>query len=126
MKRFWIGVTLLAVLLVGGLLLRHRMDRVHLETSRLLQQAQTAALQKDWPQAQALAEEARQQWQRYRRFTAAFADHTPMDEIDGLFAELAIFSQEQEMPHFAATCTRLNHLASAMAESHMLHWWNLL
>lgn len=126
MKRFWIGITLLAVLLVGGVLLRHRMDRVHLEAAQLLQQAQTAALQMDWPQAQAFAEEARQQWQRYHRFTAAFADHTPMEEIDGLFAELEIFSQQQEMPHFAAICAHLATLCRSMGESHHVAWWHLL
>jgi hypothetical protein len=49
-----------------------------------------------------------------------------MDELDGLFAELMVFLQSREAPHFSATCARLVVLARAMAESHGLQWWNIL
>ena len=126
MRRFWIGVIVLGVLLVAGAVIAWGMDAVHQPIARQLQQAGTAAMAEDWDTALQDAAAARERWKRCWRFTAAFADHTPMDEVDGLFAELDIYAQSREQEHFAATCAHLAKLAEAMAESHSATWWNLL
>lgn len=126
MKRFWIGLTVLTLLLIGGWVIKKQMDQVHLQISHTLQQASQAALAEDWPTARQLAAQAQDRWHRYHRLTAALADHTPMDELDALFAELAVFAQEQEQPHFSAICAHLATLAHSMAESHHISWWNFL
>lgn len=126
MKRFWISILLLSVLLFAGWLIQWGMDAVHRPIAEDLQQAAQAALQEDWDTALLLSQRAHARWEKYHRFTAAFADHTPMDELDGLFAEQTVFAAEREMPHFAAACMHLSQLATAMADSHSISWWNLL
>ena len=126
MRHLWIGVLILILLLALGLVISLRMGVIHTPIAEDLAAAAEAALSDDWDTAMTCVRSASARWEKYRRFTAAFADHNPMDELDGLFAELEVYAKEREMPHFASTCTRLNHLANAMAESHMLYWWNLL
>lgn len=126
MKRFWWGAGLLIVLLILSSLITFSMERIHEPVANLLKQASEASLEEDWEKANALAGEAKARWEQYWQFTAAFADHTPMDELDGLFAELEVYGKEKEMPHFAATCSHLSMLALAMASSHTPNWWNVL
>ncbi|MBO7184350.1 MAG: DUF4363 family protein [Oscillospiraceae bacterium] len=126
MKRFWLGVLILLLLLSGSLLINTSMRRIHTAISQDLAEAADAAMAKNWEQAFHLARSAMHRWDRYHRFTAAFADHTPMDDLDALFVQLPVFAQQREDPHFAATCLELSFLATAIAESHRLTWWNLL
>ena len=126
MKRSIWGVGILIALLILSIAIAALMHDVHYRISDLLSQAAAAAEQDDWQQADRLARQAEQQWQQYHHFTAAFADHTPMDELDGLFAELLVFLNNRESPHFASTCARLSLLAQSMADSHGVQWWNLL
>ena len=126
MKRSMTGITILIFLLILSVLIAAAMHKIHYRISDLLEQAQQAADAEDWPGADRLARQAEAQWQQYHHFTAAFADHTPMDELDGLFAELMVFLEERESPHFASTCARLSLLAQSMADSHGLQWWNVL
>lgn len=126
MKRFWIGICLLVGLLAVTAGISVHMHRVHMPMAQQLQQAAEAALREDWQQATALADRARQSWEKNWRCTAVFADHTPMDELDGLFAELQVYGHLQAKEHFASTCAHLVKLAEAMADSHHPGWWNLL
>ena len=126
MKRLWIGVGVLLVLLVLGIVVSGVMDAIHAPMAEQLQQAAQAAMAEDWPAALKAAARAQKNWKAQQRLVAAFADHTPMDEIEGLFAEMEIYAQAREKQHFAATCARLAQLAEAMGESHRVSWWNLL
>ncbi len=126
MKRFWIGVVILAVLLSGSFAISATMESIHRPIATQLEQAAQKALEDDWPAALELARQANDRWEKYHRFTAAFADHTPMDEMDTLLEELQVYAQTRENPHFSATCAHLCFMATAIAESHLLCWWNLL
>lgn len=126
MKRLWIGIIVLAVLLILGGAVSWAMDAIHISMAENLQQAAEAAMAEDWGAALQCAEKARESWKDHQHFVAAFADHTPMDELEGLFAELEIYAQAREQAHFAATCAHLAQLAQAMAESHSPTWWNFL
>lgn len=126
MKRFLLGIFILALLLGGGILIHKSLQFIHTPIAEHLEQAAHAALQENWSDALDLARRASARWQQFHRFTAAFADHTPMDEVDQLFAQLPFFAQERENPHFSAICQQLSDLARAMAESHGIKWWNLL
>lgn len=126
MKRLWIGLSILVVLLAGCCLIHTALARIHDPIATDLEQAAAAALIEDWATARDLALHATTRWEKFHRFTAAFADHTPMDELDSLFAELRIYAGTRENPHFSATCTHLSFLATSIAESHRLSWWNLL
>ncbi len=126
MKRFWIGIAILAILLGIGIGISTGMHRIHAPIAADLEKASTYALADNWQEAQRLVRSATSRWEKYYRFTAAFADHNPMDDMDGLFAELEVYAKEQEMPHFSSTCAYLGRLATAMAESHLIQWWNFL
>ena len=126
MKRLWLGLSILLFLLAGGLAIHTGLHNIHNDISRDLQQAATAATHQQWDNALRLARTATARWQRHHRFTAAFSDHTPMDTMDSLFAQLPIFAEKKEDPHFAAACMELSVYARALAESHALSWWNFL
>ncbi len=46
--------------------------------------------------------QAREAWGRSRHLGACFADHTPMEEIDALFAEVEVYAAAREETDFAA------------------------
>ena len=126
MKRMWIGVVLLVAFCAAGIVTAVSMNNIHTPISQALLRASDAALQENWEQASLHFYAAREKWETSRRFTATVADHVPMDEIDSLFAELAVYLQAQESPHFSATCFHLAALTRAMGDAHAINWWNLL
>lgn len=126
MKRFWVGVGLLAVLMGIGVITAVSMRYVHAPVAELLSRASRAALTEDWEKAEALSKEAMEQWQQHWHATAALADHEPMEEIDSLFAELEVYLETKEDVHFAACCRNLSTLAKAVGEAHTINWWNLM
>ena len=126
MKRLWLGVALLAALLAASLAVQAMTNRIHDPIAKDLEQAAEAALSGDWAEADRLYTRSRDAWQRHHSATASIADHSPMDELDMLFAELRVFSQERETVHFAATCRSAAQMAQAMAQAHSFTWWNLL
>lgn len=126
MGRLWLGIGILVVLLVGGLWVSHMVDDVHQSIGKTLDEAAVQALDGDLESGFALAQQARNYWQAHWNGTAAVADHAPMDEIDGLFAQLDAYRQSQRPDDFAAYCARLSALVIAVGEAHSLTWWNLL
>ncbi len=126
MKRLWLGIGILAVLLAVSCVTSSAMGRIHTPIADDLEAAAAAASREDWEKTKALAERAKARWEQYWYFTATVADHTPMDEIESLFAELEVYLQEQEMPHFSATSRQLAQLAASMADSQKPVWWNFL
>ena len=126
MKRPFLGFCILLALLLSGIGIWQAMEDIHRDIAGLLIQAQVAAEAKNWQQAEEFSSDAEEKWERHHHFTAAFADHTPMDEMDSLFAELEVFLQNRESPHFESTCAQLVLMTQAMADSHGIQWWNLL
>lgn len=126
MKRLILGLIVLAALLALGITVSAVFTLAHEPTAELLEDAKEAALDGDWDRAIVLFNKAQNRWKNAWRFTAAFADHSPMDEMDGLFAQLEVFARQKSREQFPALCARLAELAEAMAESHRFCWWMLL
>ena len=126
MKRSWFGLALLLALLAGALLVTWTMDRIHEPIARELELAGTCALAGQWHRAETLAEDAEARWEKGAHFRGCFADHTPMEEIDGLFARLLEYCREEDTGEFAAGCRELSRLVKAMTDAHKPNWWNLL
>ena len=114
MKKLWVAVGVLAVLLALGIVSTLVMESVH------------AALSDTLEEANALAESARAKWEKSSHMIAALADHEPLEELDGLFAELAVCQRQADQRCFAAVCVRSASLAQMLQESHTPYWWNLL
>lgn len=125
MKKLWVAVAVLAVLLVLGIVSTIVMEQVHGELSEALEQAALLS-ESDWETANALADSARAKWEKSSHLIAALADHEPLEELDGLFAELAVYQRHADRRCFAAVCVRIASLAEMLQESHSPYWWNLL
>ncbi len=126
MKRFWIGLSLLAVILIGGLWINHRMSRIHMPCAVDLERAAACALEEDWTGAAALADRARETWQKNWRLNAAMTDHQAMDEIDAFFEELEVYRSREETTPFSAACLYLAQRMKDIGYSFRFTLWNLL
>lgn len=126
MNRGLLGFCILLAFLVLGLWSAKAMTDFHEPISTQLEQAAQMALTGDFQQATQTARQAKDQWDTHWGRVALLADHTPMDEIDGLFARLEAFADAGNANHFAACCNQLAVLLSATAEAHTLSWKNLL
>lgn len=121
MKRCYIGFALLALLLFTGLRVQRDMQEIHLPIAAAFSQAAEAADGKLWPEAAVLAADAASQWQAHRTFTAALADHQPLEDIDSLIVQLP--SSEREDPAvYSALCRELSRRIQAVSEAHTLDW----
>ena len=109
MKRLWVGILLLLVLLAGTLAVTVAMDRIYAPMVEALEAGDLEA--------------AEERYGRWRNLTAAFADHGPMEEMDALFARAEICKDDQERK---ALCAELAQRARAMSNAHSPTWWNLL
>lgn len=126
MKRGWIGLGLLVVLLAASLLVTWRMDNIHREIAEKLNRSAAFAMSGDWEEAEELSEEAYESWQERWHFSAAFADHEPMETIDAQFAQLWPYLTDRDSVSFSALCRELARQVEAMGDAHGLNWWNLL
>lgn len=126
MKRFHFGLGLLAVLLALGLFFSHILTGQQEDICRKLQLAQQAALDGDFAAAEGFLASAQSDWESRWHFNAALADHQPMEDIDGLFAQSQVYLRSQDAGELAATCALLGRNVRAMGDAHALNWWNLL
>jgi len=126
MKRLWIGIAFLAVMLAVGIFLTVLFDRIHTPMAEDLQQASELAMEDNWEKATALTRQARADWSKYRKFIAAVADHEPLEKMEYLLDQLDVFAQLHRTADFSATCVELAAMADAMLESQSITWWNFL
>ena len=123
MRRIWIGVGVLLALLAVGILVMQVTDRQLGEIPEALQQASET---ENWDEAVSLAQQAQTDWKKQWRLMAALADHSDLDTIDGLFAQLEVYRQRSAKTHHAATCARLSEAIRDLEENNRFTWWNLL
>ena len=126
MKRGWIGLILLLVLLAGGLITTWHMEKTCEAVSQTLEAAGTLAQAEDWEGAQRLARRARQEWEKNWRLAAALTDHEPMEQVDGQLAQLKVYQDQLDGVTFAALCAQTASQIRDIGEAHGLKWWNLL
>ena len=126
MGRGWFGLAILIVFLILGFVTAGAMSNAHNPTQKLLAQAVEKTFNGDFQEAVALGMKAKSHWEDHWTGTATVADHSPMDDVDALFAEMEIYAKAQEKPHFAACCQELCQRIQAVAEAHRFSWWNIL
>ena len=125
-KRFYLGLGILIFFLVFGFFLHIAFSRIHTPIAEGFDAAVAAVSRGDLELGISLARQAAERWQNYRSVTAAVADHTPMDEIDSLMAEMEVFARFQDGEHFSAVCAQLAHLVRSVYDTHRLIWMNIL
>ena len=124
-KRFYLGVGILAFFLILGLGISLIVSHIGTPISQQLAQASQEALSGNLEQGISLALQSRTQWEAAWHGTAMVSDHTPMDEIDSLFAQAELYAQAGDRLHFGSYCARLSELITAIADTQRFTWWNL-
>ena len=124
-KHFYWGLGILLALLCLCLAIGWGMRYTHTQTMGLLEQAAQLALDEQKTAAFDLGHQAHMHWEKTRNLTAVVADHSPMDEIETLFAEMETYAQAEELPHFAACCSQLRAQLQSMYEAHLGTLWNV-
>lgn len=126
MKRCRFGLGLLLVLLVLGVVSAWATGKGLAPMTEGIRQAGDAALQEDWDAAKEISTGVRENWEKRFPFFASLSDHEPMENINGLFAQLEVYAQSRDPQNFAAVCGQLAQDLEAMGEAHSLKWWNIL
>ena len=125
MKRMWIGVALLAVLLTAGLLTGAAMENQIGPGAEKLLQAADAAAAGDWEEAAALTDAVRADWDRVSRLAEVLSTHEDLEQIETTFAQLPSY-QGIDGPAYSALCTALARQLEALGKTHGCSWKNLL
>lgn len=126
MRRLWIGIGLLAVILVAGTWTTHRMTRAHMPCAADLENAAACAMAENWSGAEVLSQRARESWENNWHISASITNHQRMDEIDALFEELEVYRIREETAAYSAGCMYLAERMRDLSNSFRLSWWNLL
>lgn len=126
MKRCRLGAGLLVGLLAIGLIATFWTHRRFTELSRDIQLAGEAASLLDWERAEDLTRKAKEHWQSGWALSAALTDHEPLEQIDGLFAQLEIYAREKDSLSYSVLCARLCREIAAIAEAQSPGLWNIL
>ncbi len=125
MKRIWFGVVLLILMLVLGLISSTFMKKTWLKQSENLNRAAMLASDGDWVNARNLLAEAQAEWEKKQLLLAVLCQHEPIEQIDGLFAQLGVFSESRRTASFSSTCVFLSKLIDSLGRSHNLNLKNL-
>ena len=118
--KFWLGCALLLLLPVLGVLSAREAESHHEETARLLLEAAQA----DAPAAAELLRQAGARWEDHRLRTAITADHTAIEQVDALFAQLE--AANDEPGQLQALCRELAVRIRAMGDAQRLTLQNIL
>ena len=124
--RLWLGIIILLLLLGAGLGIAYGATVLYPPMAELLEEAADNTLGEKFETGTKQGLEAKALWEKYRNLTATVADHTPMEEIDHLFVEMAVYAEADEAPHFAACCAQLAAMIRDICEARKLSLWNLL
>ncbi len=126
MKRIRFGAALLIALLILGFWSSNFMERTHFSQAEQLNRAAELALEGHWAAARQRAATAQRDWDKNRGVIAALSDHGSMDHVEGLFAQLEAFAEEEDAVSYSSTCLYLARQLEALGKSHSLNLENLL
>lgn len=126
MKRSYLGLGLLILMLILSLGAGWAMGAVQAPVSGHLEQARELALAGQMDQARTQAEAARSAWDRWTGLRSWFADHSPLEQISGGFDQLAVYARAGEPVPFAALCAQLKSQVEAVGQAHVLNLRNFL
>ena len=101
------------------------MKETWLKQSENLNRAAILASDGDWVNARNLLAEAQAEWEEKQLLLAVLCQHEPIEQIDGLFAQLEVFSESRRTASFSSTCVFLSKLIDSLGRSHNLNLKNL-
>lgn len=125
MKRIWFGAGLLALLLFLSIGCSNITEQTYLPPAEQLTRSAQLALEGNWNGARNDSEAARRSWERNRLLAAVLSEHSALDQIDSLFAQIQVFAATQEPNAYSSACMCLARLLEALGKSHSLNLHNL-
>ena len=126
MKKLWLGLGLLGILLALGLGVLGMLAERSRRTDAALGRAAEAAEAGDMALALDRAGEALQYWQAATPGIDAVTSHEETDEIQRALAELLALAKSGKREEFLALCARLRVMTAHLAEMERPRWYNLL
>ncbi len=126
MKRLWLGIGVLLVLLGLGLGAIGAINGICGPISGDLKAAARAAQGENWEEALTLSQRARDRWERWAHVSASLTNHEPMEQIEALFQALEIYGRQRDSLGFSDCSARLASLTEAIAEAQGVYWWSIL
>ena len=124
MRRCIFGAALLAAIGLVCLWTGAALNRFTEPVCRNLEQACEEALAENWDMASAHALAAEAAWEGKWHGLASAADHTPLEDIDDLFAQLSLCRRMEKKEDFPVLCAQLSRRLQAVSCAHALNWWN--
>lgn len=125
MIRFRMGLALLGLLLAVGIWSQWQTHAIQQPIARTMEAAAALALEGHWEAAAQKAAEAEAAWQRSRSFTAAIADHGPMEDIESLQSQLPALAAAHNRSAYAAACSTLSRRIQAIADAQKIDFGSL-
>ncbi len=122
MRKLWLGLAILALLLVlciGALVM---LDGLNQQTAALLEQAAEA----DMEEAAAVSLRAKQCWENTVGFIDTVMSHEETDEIRREFSDLLVFARAKSREEYLASCGRLLVMIRHLTEMERPLWQNIL
>lgn len=126
MKRLWIALGVLALLLAGSLWNTARVTRVSDTLTAALNQAEAAVAEDDWDTAAALTQQALEQWTAAEPWLAFVLCHENTDAVTTGFQEVLGFLQYRSAPEYDSANGALVAQVEHLAEIEALNWKNVL
>lgn len=111
MKYFWLGLTILAVLLLVCIGVNAILGGYTAQVREDLMAAIEAAEQKNYPEAADCAKKAADAWDTHLHFYASVLCHDETDEITAGFAELQVVEEAEFLQTASMLAARLDHIS---------------
>lgn len=126
MKRVWIAIALLLVILAGTLYHDFYVNQLIGEITGLLEQAEVQAEQGEWASAEESAQLATHRWEERDAYLHVMLPHEQTNQIHTGFRQVAEFIQCREAAeYFAANACLITNL-ELLAEAEQLSLKNIL
>ncbi len=120
MTRVRIGVGLLLALLALGLWTQRELEDIHEPIAADIRLAAEQAQLGDWERAGQTLARAEAAWTAGRMFTAALADHQPLEDIESLMARLPAHAAAGDRAEFASVCADIACQVEAISAAQKL------
>lgn len=120
MNRVWIGIGILLVLLGLGIWTQRELDGIHEPIAADMTLAAEHARMGNWEQATQALTRAEAAWTANRMFTAALADHQPLEDIESLMARLTAHAAAGDRAEFASLCADIACRVEAISAAQKL------
>lgn len=126
MKRVWIAVGLVAVILAGGMLALWHLEGIAGGLQATLDQLAQAVEEREDGRILALARQFQEQWEGVEPGIRRYIHHDELDAITGGCARLAALARYRDYGELAAETDRMRHLVAHILESERPTLGNIL